>query len=343
VQLVQEYRAVGLLEEAGRVVGVAAADAEGRPVLFAAPAVVLATGGVGHLFERTTNPPEARGIGLAMAGHAGAVLADLEMVQFHPTALADGSDPAPLLTEALRGEGAFVTGESGNRFLFDYDDRGELASRDIVSRGIFDYKRRTGENAYLDFSSFDEEWFHHRFPNITQTFDGLGYKFPRDRVSISPAFHYANGGIAVDDSGVVSGMDGLYAVGEVARTGVHGANRLASNSLLEAMVFAKRATEHIMGVEQSSRNTPRFDKDYDNILHQESDKKYKHQLREIMRKDVGIIRNTDGLIEAKNFIYDVKNRKIGRLLELRLNTAAAIVSAALSRKTSLGSHYMEKV
>jgi L-aspartate oxidase len=127
----------------------------------------------------------------------------------------------------------------------------------------------------------------------------------------------------------------------VARTGVHGANRLASNSLLEGMVFSKRAVEHILGQEKSTQKTPRFDKDYDNILHQENDKKYKHQLREIMWKDVGIIRTWEGMIEAKNFIYDVKNREIGRLLELRLNTATAIVSAALARKESLGSHYVE--
>jgi len=272
----------------------------------------------------------------------GIELMDMEFMQFHPTVFVDTPFARKLLlTEALRGEGAHVVGESGNRFLFDYDERGELASRDIVSRGIFDYKRKTGESVYLDFSMFDEKWFRERFPNISQTFEGLGFYFPKDRVPISPAFHYANGGIATDTYGRVPCIDGLYAVGEAARTGVHGANRLASNSLLEGMVFPKRAVDHILGESQHREEIPRFDKDYDNILHQENDRKYKHQLRQIMWKDVGIIRTQKGLMEAKNFIYDVKNREIGRLLELRLNTAASIVNAALARKESLGSHYVE--
>jgi len=331
-----------LLIEDGRCYGVKAM-VNYKPATIHADSVIIASGGIGSLYALNTNSRTVSADIHGICVEKGIELADMEFMQFHPTVFVDTPFARKLLlTEALRGEGAFVTGESGNRFLFDYDQRGELASRDIVSRGIFDYKRKTGESVYLDFSMFDKKWFHHRFPNITQTFDGLGYSFPKDRVSISPAFHYANGGIVVDDRGVVTGMTGLYAIGEASRTGVHGANRLASNSLLEAMVFSKRATEHIIGVEKSTQNTPRFDKDYDNILHQEDDKKYKHQLREIMWKDVGIIRNTAGLIEAKNFIYDVKNRKIGRLLELRLNTAASIVSAALSRKTSLGSHYIEK-
>jgi L-aspartate oxidase len=137
-------------------------------------------------------------------------------------------------------------------------------------------------------------------------------------------------------------MKGLYVAGAAACTGVHGANRLASNSLLEAAVFAKRAAEDIMGSDSARYAIPEFDKDYDTQLKKEHDKEYKYALREIMWKDVGIIRNRVGLHEAKNFIYDTKNRDIGRLLQLRLNTAASIVEAALSRKESLGSHYLEK-
>lgn len=331
-----------LLIENGRCYGVKAM-VNYKPTTIYANNVIIASGGIGSLYEFNTNSRTVSADIHGICVEKGIELQDMEFMQFHPTVFVDTPYARKLLlTEALRGEGAIVTGESGNRFLFDYDSRGELASRDIVSRGIFDYHRKTGESVYLDFSMFEKKWFRHRFPNITQTFDRLGFSFPEDRVPISPAFHYANGGIAVDTNAVVTGIKGLYAIGEASRTGVHGANRLASNSLLEGTVFSKRAVTHILGVEQSVKNTPRFDKDYDNILHQENDKKYKHQLRKIMWKNVGIIRTTDGLIEAKNFIYDVKNKQIGRLLELRLNTASAIVSAALSRKTSLGSHYIEK-
>ena len=331
-----------LLIEDGRCHGVKAM-VNYQPQTIYADHVVIASGGIGSLYALNTNSRTVSADIHGICVEKGIELADMEFMQFHPTVFVDTPYARKLLlTEALRGEGAHVVGEKGNRFLFEYDERGELASRDIVARGIFDYKRRTGEQVYLNFSMFDKTWFHARFPNITQTFEALGYHFPEDRVAISPAFHYANGGISVDVDGVVPGIQGLYAIGEVARTGVHGANRLASNSLLEGMVFAKRAVDHILEQEKSSEKTPAFDKDYDNILHQKDDKKYKHQLRQIMWKDVGIIRTREGLIEAKNFIYDVKNREIGRLLELRLNTAAAIVGAALARKESLGSHYIEK-
>jgi L-aspartate oxidase len=340
-QLQKNTLVYDLLIEDGRCYGVKAM-VNYQPTTIYADHVMIASGGIGSLYAFNTNSRTVSADIHGICVEKGIELADMEFMQFHPTVFVDTPYARKLLlTEALRGEGAHVVGERGNRFLFEYDERGELASRDIVARGIFDYKRKTGEQAYLDFSMFEEQWFRERFPNISQTFEGLGFHFPKDRVPISPAFHYANGGISVDTHGTVPCIKGLYAIGEVARTGVHGANRLASNSLLEGMVFSKRAVEHILGQEKSTPKTPIFDKDYDNILHQENDKKYKHQLREIMWKDVGIIRTWEGMIEAKNFIYDVKNREIGRLLELRLNTAAAIVSAALARKESLGSHYVE--
>jgi len=331
-----------LLIEDGRCYGVKAM-VNYHPRTIYADHVMIASGGIGSLYAFNTNSRTVSADIHGICVEKGIELSDMEFMQFHPTVFVDTPYARKLLlTEALRGEGAHVVGERGNRFLFEYDERGELASRDIVARGIFDYKRKMGEQVYLDFSMFEEQWFRERFPNISQTFEGLGFHFPQDRVPISPAFHYANGGISVDTNSAVPCIKGLYVIGEAARTGVHGANRLASNSLLEGMVFSKRAVEHILGQEKSIQKTPTFDKDYDNILHQKNDKKYKHQLREIMWKDVGIIRTWEGMIEAKNFIYDVKNREIGRLLELRLNTAAAIVSAALARKESLGSHYIER-
>jgi len=160
-------------------------------------------------------------------------------------------------------------------------------------------------------------------------------------VPISPAFHYANGGIACDINGCIDGIDGLYVVGEASCTGVHGANRLASNSLLEGIVFSKRVVDYILSRDIKRENRPNFDKDYGNILHKENDEIYKNQLRKVMWEDIGILRTKKGLLHAKNLIYDMKSKNIGRLLELRLNTASAIVDACLKRKESLGSHYIE--
>ena len=331
-----------LLIEGGRCYGIRAM-VNYRPTTIYADNVIIASGGIGSLYAYNTNSRTVSADIHGICIEKGIELADMEFMQFHPTVFVKTPFARKfLLTEALRGEGAYVLDENGYRFLFDYDKRGELASRDIVSRAIFDYKRKTGLEVYLDFSMFDEDWFRKRFPNITHTFKALGYNLPKDRVPISPAFHYANGGIACDDRGKISGIEGLYVAGEAARTGVHGANRLASNSLLEAAVFAKRAVEDIINKSAYSGKIPYFDKDYDTQLKKENDKEYKYQLRDIMWKDVGIIRNRQGLLEAKNFIYDIKNRDIGRLLALRLNTAASIVESALKRKESLGSHYIEE-
>ena len=330
-----------LLIENGRCYGVKA-TVNYEPTTIYADDVIIASGGVGSLYAFNTNSRTVSADIHGICVEKGIELADMEFMQFHPTVFVDTPYARKLLlTEALRGEGAHVVDDEGRRFLFDYDERGELASRDIVSRGIFDYRRKTGKQAYLDFSMFEEEWFEHRFPNITRTFGAIGYHFPQDKAPISPAFHYANGGIKCDTNGCIPGMEGLYVIGEAARTGVHGANRLASNSLLEGVVFAKRAVEHLLSKGHQAVKTPTFEKDYGNILHKENDKIYKQKLRQVMWEDIGIIRTTKGLHEAKNLIYDMKNHDIGRLLQLRLNTASAIVDAALARTESLGSHYME--
>ncbi|SFV63490.1 L-aspartate oxidase [hydrothermal vent metagenome] len=329
-----------LLIENGRCFGVKALVNYRHETIYADD-VIIASGGVGSLYAYNTNSRTVSADIHGICVEKGIELADMEMMQFHPTVFVKTPFARKLLlTEALRGEGAFVVAEDGRRFLFDYDKRGELASRDIVSRAIFDHKRKTGEEVYLDFSMFEEEWFEKRFPNITRSFGAIGYHFPKDRVPISPAFHYAVGGIKSDTNGCVEGIDGLYVIGEAASTGVHGANRLASNSLLEGVVFAKRAVDHLLSKEQRVVPTPIFDKEYKNIVHHENDNLYKHRLRKIMWDDIGIIRTKKALLEAKNVIFDMKNRDIGRLLELRLNTASAIVEAALKRKESLGTHYI---
>jgi len=331
-----------LLIENGRCYG-ARVMQDYKPYTIYANSVVIASGGVGSLYQFNTNSRTVSADIHGICVEKGIELADMEFMQFHPTVYVNTPYARKLLlTEALRGEGAHIVDEDGKRFLFDYDERGELASRDIVSRSIFLYKRKTGKKVYLDFSMFEAKWFKNRFPNITKTFGTLGFNLPKDRIEISPAFHYANGGIACDLDGRVPGIKGLYVAGEAARTGVHGANRLASNSLLEGAVFAARCAKAIVKDKNCWEIEPNFDKDYDTLLHEENDKKYKHKLRQIMWEDVGIVRTKAKLLEAKNFIYDTKSKKIGRLLELRLNTAAAIVMAALRREESLGSHYIEK-
>ena len=340
-QLQRNTLVYDLLIENGRCYGVKAM-VNYEPTAIYADDVIIASGGIGSLYAYNTNSRTVSADIHGICVEKGIALSDMEFMQFHPTVFINTPFARKLLlTEALRGEGAHVVDEDGVRFLFDYDERGELASRDIVARGIFKHKRHTGKQTYLDFSMFEEKWFEHRFPNITRTFAALGYHFPQERVPISPAFHYANGGIRCDVNGAIPGMEGLYVIGEAARTGVHGANRLASNSLLEAVVFAKRAVNHLLERGHRPCKIPDFEKDYGNILHKENDAVHKEKLRRVMWEDVGIIRTVQGLHEAKNLIYDMKNHEIGRLLQLRLNTASAIVEAALARTESLGSHYME--
>ncbi|HHH20342.1 MAG TPA: FAD-dependent oxidoreductase, partial [Nitratifractor sp.] len=235
-----------LLIEGGRCYGVRLMK-DYKPETLYANSVVIASGGIGSLYQYNTNSRTVSADIHGICVEKGIELKDMEFMQFHPTVFVKTPFARKLLlTEALRGEGAWIVDEDGKRFLFDYDPRGELASRDIVSRSIFLYKRESGKKVYLDFSMFDEDWFIKRFPNITKTFKAIGYNLPRDRVEISPAFHYANGGIACDLEGRVPGIKGLYVAGEAARTGVHGANRLASNSLLEGAVFAKRCADAIL-------------------------------------------------------------------------------------------------
>ncbi|HEY9128511.1 MAG TPA: L-aspartate oxidase [Sulfurovum sp.] len=342
-QLQKNTLVYDLLIENGKCYGVKA-TVNYEPTTIYADDVIIASGGIGSLYAYNTNSRTVSADIHGICVEKGIELLDMEFMQFHPTVFVDTPFARKLLlTEALRGEGAHVVDEEGRRFLFDYDERGELASRDIVARGIFKHKRETGQKAYLDFSMFEEKWFKQRFPNITHTFSALGYNFPQDKIAISPAFHYSNGGIKCDTNGCIDGIEGLYVIGEAARTGVHGANRLASNSLLEGVVFAKRAVDHLLSKEHKAVKTPKFEKDYGNILHKENDKIYKQKLRQVMWDDIGIIRTTKGLHEAKNLIYDMKNKEIGRLLKLRLNTASAIVEAALARKESLGSHYIESI
>ncbi|WP_345969740.1 MULTISPECIES: L-aspartate oxidase [Sulfurimonas] len=330
---------IDFLIEAGQICGVEVVYKGERKVILAHQ-VILASGGVGSLYRFHTNAYSISGDIQGICVEKGIALDNMEMMQFHPTVyLGNQSVQKQLLSEALRGEGAQVEDEDGYRFLFDYDPRGELAPRDIVSRALFDYRRKTKKQIYLSFREFDPAYFHKRFPNISANLRDMGFDVPKDRVPVSPAFHYAIGGIKTDLEGHVAGVKGLYAIGEAASTGVHGANRLASNSLLEGLVFAKRATAALLSEPGSNCSTPFAPGD--EPLFVEGDKEKKEQLRRIMWKFVSIVRTTEGLQEALATLDAMLASPIGRMLRLRLLTAHEIVRAALAREESVGVHYRE--
>lgn len=244
ILVIEEALAIDLAVDGGRCRGVLV-EALGRREWYTAPVTVLATGGAGQIFAHTTNPVVSTGDGLAMAYRAGVALRDLEFVQFHPTALLKLGAPRFLISEAVRGEGARLLNLAGERFLERYDPRGELAPRDVVARAIFDELQRTGDlHVLLDLSTVGEERIEQRFPNIAHVCRRFGIDVFTEPIPVAPAAHYWMGGLTTDLDGQTS-LKGLYAVGETASTGVHGANRLASNSLLECLVFARRIALHV--------------------------------------------------------------------------------------------------
>jgi L-aspartate oxidase len=233
-------RVVDLIVEDGRCAGACFIGSDGALHDARADAILLATGGAGQVYRETTNPAVATGDGIAMAFRAGASVADLEFVQFHPTALKVQGQPRFLLSEALRGEGARLLNVAGEAFVRRYEAAGDLASRDRVSRAIAREEERTGGPVYLSLQQMDAEYVHGRFPLISEACRRAGLDLARDPIPVGPAAHYVMGGVETDLDGRTT-LRGLYAAGEVACTGVHGANRLASNSLLEGLVFGARA------------------------------------------------------------------------------------------------------
>lgn len=329
---------VDLLMENNKCCGVEVLS-EGARKLIYADNVIIASGGVGSLYEYHTNSHAISADIHGICLEKGIELESMEMMQFHPTVFVSGSGARKLLlTEALRGEGAWIVDENGYRFLFEYDERGEMAPRDIVSRAIFDYKQRSSGQVYISCAHFDKEYFQGRFPNIYKALRDLGYNLPQERVPISPAFHYAIGGIKSDLEGRVPNTQGLYVIGEAACTGVHGANRLASNSLLEGLVFGKRAAESI--VRNSSKSCVQKFEISTIALEIEGDKEKKDLLRHIMWDKVSIVRTPEGLHYAFDEIEQMLNSGVGRLLRLRLLSARAIIASALKRTESIGVHYI---
>jgi L-aspartate oxidase len=300
-----------------------------------AGAVMLATGGIGHLFAVTTNPTEARGEGLAIAARAGALLADTEFVQFHPTAIAIGRDPAPLATEALRGEGATLINRFGERFMMTIHPDAELAPRDIVARAVFT-ENEAGRGAFLDARAALGASFAEHFPTVYATCLSAGIDPAVQPIPVAPAAHYHMGGIAVDARGRTS-LEGLWAAGEVAATGMHGANRLASNSLLEAVVYAARIAETLSGAEFSrtgaqedapaAEAAPAYDASV-------------QSLRDTMSAKVGVVRDAAGLSEALAFLRPLAaSREHGADLRNMATTALLVAAPALRRTESRGGHF----
>jgi L-aspartate oxidase len=242
VRVLNHTRAIDLVVRAGACVGARFHDGSAEAECEAGGGVLLATGGAGQVYSETTNPAIATGDGIALAWRAGARVADLEFVQFHPTALAVPGVPRFLLSEALRGEGAWLINGGGERFMTRYEQAGELASRDLVSRAIVTEIARTAQPVFLTLQHLDAEWVHQRFPTIAAACQAAGLDLAREPIPVGPAAHYLMGGVETDTR-ARSTVPGLFAAGEVACTGVHGANRLASNSLLEGLVFGARAAQ----------------------------------------------------------------------------------------------------
>ena len=347
--------------EGDRCVGVSCIDLnqESQDVMaLLAPITVLATGGGAQVFSQNTNPPASTGDGVAIAWRAGAAVRDLEFVQFHPTALAIAGAPRFLISEAVRGEGAHLIDHSGNRFAFEYHQDGELAPRDVVSRAIFQHLQKTGEpTVFLDLSPIERDRIAYRFPNIIKICQKWQIDLFSQPIPVTPAAHYCMGGIITDTWGA-SSIRGLYAVGESSSTGVHGANRLASNSLLECFVFGVRLAEKVAQdlIEDKYKNSDHsfhayldpIDTNTNTGEHlQNRIAVIRQELRELTWWAAGICRETEALSEAIAQIIDFQQE----IMNLRSNTrlwvetrnlidfAYLLVKSALYRIESRGAHF----
>lgn len=353
VRIYERTYAIDIITDNRKCIGILSyLEDSGEYKLFLADAIVCASGGYGQLYNYTTNPPVATGDGAAMAYRAGCRLMDLEFVQFHPTVLYHPQNRSFLISEAVRGEGAVLLNEKGERFMQGCHPMAELAPRDVVSRAIFREIGKTGStHVYLDISHKEPEYVKHRFPTIYKTCLQYGIDITRDKIPVAPAAHYSMGGIMTDSYGR-TGIEGFYACGEAACNGIHGANRLASNSLLEGLVFGRRIAQEI-----SSRVLGRTKHETvipDNLVVSEKKNgpledagELKSRLRRLMTEKVGIIRNEENLKEALNQVMEIKRETEGNActtieqweLVNMLTLAELVIKSALMRKESRGAHY----
>ncbi|MGH7727335.1 MAG: L-aspartate oxidase [Vulcanimicrobiaceae bacterium] len=343
-------RARALLQASdGRIAGAFVRHDDGSTLTLHAPTVVLATGGLGGLYRYTTNPSSSRGSGIALAARAGARLADLEFVQFHPTALAVADDPLPLVSEAVRGEGATLVDERGVRIMEGIDSRGELAPRDLVARRIFELSE-AGSRVFLDARNSLGERFPQRFPTVFAAALAHGIDPRRELLPVVAAAHYHMGGIAVDLAGRTS-VPGLYACGEVAATGVHGANRLASNSLLESVVYPERIARDVVERYAAGEASPppsgaafeaALNADGPSATERAADAEATHrawgELRTRMYAQVGIVRDEARLAQACASFERLVAEAADPDLRDGALVAALVARAALRRRETRGSH-----
>lgn len=333
IAVVEHEAALEILVRDGVAAGVRTRDAGGVERHRMAQDLVLATGGTGHLFAHTTNPLTATADGQALAHRAGAALADLEFVQFHPTALAVGTSPLPLVTEAARGEGGILRDAAGRPFMRDLHPAGDLAPRDIVARAIWAQARDDGEHVTLDLTHLPAAALRVRFPTVAAACRIHGIDIVRDPIPVTPAAHYAMGGVLTDISGR-STLPGLYAIGECACTGVHGANRLASNSLLEGLVMAHRAAEALgsSGWPTGPVGSPVAP------TSGQSGPWVRHEVQRAMWQGAGLERDAAGLAGATLVLRGLPapaDDESGNLLHIARLTAAA----ASLRRESRGAHF----
>ncbi len=318
--------------------------------LYVSNIIICATGGCGQLYSSTTNPEVATGDGVCMAHRAGAELMDLEFIQFHPTVLYHPENKSFLISEALRGEGALLRNVNGRRFMPDYHSLNELAPRDVVSRAIFEEMKVTGsDHVFLDITFKDRGYLENRFPNIFKTCLGYGIDISKDMIPVAPAEHYSMGGIRADVYGRTN-IKGLFACGESACNGIHGANRLASNSLLEGLVFGRMIGLQVEElVENKSRGiafediiykTSRIPSKFDKVA-------CKTGIQKVMTEYVGIIRNRQGLIKALEIVAPCGENIRGMLNETILDfelqnivlLSGLVIESALKREESRGAHF----
>ena len=333
ITLATGLRSIELLRaDDGRIAGALFVDRTGQVVRIDAQATVLASGGYGGLYAKTTTPPATLGAGIAMAGRAGATLADLEFVQFHPTALASSADPMALISEAVRGEGATLVDERGERFV------DELAARDIVARAIFALEERGG-HAFLDARAAVGAAFAKRFPTIDARCAAVGIDPAAQPIPVTPAAHYTIGGI-VTDKHARTDLPGLWACGEVAATGLHGANRLASNSLVEALIFGTRAA-HDIGGRAFLRSRPERTPNPRRIELVDDLPTALAPLRAVMSSLVGVVRDEAGLRQAIELCDAFALPPVCADPRVRdaVGVARAVAAAALTRRESRGTHF----
>jgi L-aspartate oxidase len=355
IKIMERFYTVDLLTNDGNeCVGIIGRDrnsSSGTDQIIWAPNTILATGGAGRLYRETTNPEVATGDGIAMVYRAGAILQDLEFVQFHPTTLYIAGASRALITETLRGEGAVLLDSEGRRFMKDYHESAELAPRDIVSRAILSHMlKNNSTHVYLDVRHFDKEYFAKRFPHIFELCESFDIDVTQDLIPVRPSAHYMVGGVKTDTSGKTS-IENLYACGEIASTGLHGANRLGSNSLLEGLVFGRTAGRSASQGKEAGVNHIKHPRIKYQIPHSDRTRldapDVTNSLRALMWRNVGITRTTQPLTEAQEIIMFWQRYVMDKIFDCpngwecqnMLTVSLLMARAAEMRRESRGVHF----